>query len=506
MRIILLKIFTFLLILPICLLSQDYNIVWERLYDGFPDFEARAEPFGLIEADDGGLIIGVVAFESRIRIFKVNRDGEIIWDFYRALRSNNASPGLIKMESGEIILFAHDSEDHRNDYYLLIALNEDGEDDDRVLWERTYNFVNQEIAESQYVTSVFPAGQNQVAMLGKLSRRHGRNWRYHEFLTLFDNEGDTLYTREYNWVDRPDWIFSIEDGCYSNDNFVFTGFRTVYRFPQPSPPTGILFSTDMEFDSLTWEEFLPDFLCMGKRIINLPDDNFLICGEHLVSVENRPGWYLNGFAAKFDGEWNYLWHRVFEPEFSFSNSVIDAVHLGHGNIMISTEWCAYGAWLLVMNSDGEILDEIIDDEQYATFHRIMVTQQSEIYAVGTTRQEYRDEENRVRLARIVDADNVVSYSDLKRLSQFTLFPAYPNPFNSSFVIPFNLDVQSDVSIKLLDISGRELFDVSMDNMALGNHTFPVNTHRIIGGLPSGSYLINIRSEERSLMRRITHIE
>jgi hypothetical protein len=81
-----------------------------------------------------------------------------------------------------------------------------------------------------------------------------------------------------------------------------------------------------------------------------------------------------------------------------------------------------------------------------------------------------------------------------------LFPNYPNPFNPSTTIVFELAREQEVKILLVDVRGR-LVRVLADSMFnAGTHTLQIN----LGDLPSGTYFYQIRgrtfqSETRKLL-------
>ena len=69
--------------------------------------------------------------------------------------------------------------------------------------------------------------------------------------------------------------------------------------------------------------------------------------------------------------------------------------------------------------------------------------------------------------------------------EFLVGPNYPNPFNPSTTIPFELDEPTDVTFTVYDIMGRTISVVS-DNQSFnaGEHTLTFNAE----GLPSGIYI------------------
>ena len=85
-----------------------------------------------------------------------------------------------------------------------------------------------------------------------------------------------------------------------------------------------------------------------------------------------------------------------------------------------------------------------------------------------------------------------------RPTAFRLEQNYPNPFNTGTVISFHLSRRSHVSLRIFDISGRQV-----DRLADGE--FPAGEHRCsfqAGELPSGIYLCRLETEGGSQSRKL----
>jgi hypothetical protein len=79
----------------------------------------------------------------------------------------------------------------------------------------------------------------------------------------------------------------------------------------------------------------------------------------------------------------------------------------------------------------------------------------------------------------------------KEESKYELFQNYPNPFNPSTRITFSLKEKSFVTLKVLDILGREV-------ATLINEIKEADSHSVVfysEGLPSGIYLYKIESDK-----------
>ncbi len=66
----------------------------------------------------------------------------------------------------------------------------------------------------------------------------------------------------------------------------------------------------------------------------------------------------------------------------------------------------------------------------------------------------------------------------------TLFGAYPNPATDNTNIKLSLDKTADVTVQLMDVTGKILNTVKQSNLATGEHIIPLQT----SGLPSGNYI------------------
>jgi len=77
---------------------------------------------------------------------------------------------------------------------------------------------------------------------------------------------------------------------------------------------------------------------------------------------------------------------------------------------------------------------------------------------------------------------------------FTLFQNYPNPFNAATVIKYHLPVSGTVSLKIFDVTGREVTTLFNGLQTSGTHTLYWNGSDTEGkGVSSGVYLSVLKS-------------
>lgn len=84
--------------------------------------------------------------------------------------------------------------------------------------------------------------------------------------------------------------------------------------------------------------------------------------------------------------------------------------------------------------------------------------------------------------------------------EFSLSPAYPNPFNPITTIGYSVPVISDVNISIYDVNGRKITDLLKNNQLLkpSYHTIEWNAD----GLPSGLYFIRMTATGFSSTQKV----
>jgi len=85
---------------------------------------------------------------------------------------------------------------------------------------------------------------------------------------------------------------------------------------------------------------------------------------------------------------------------------------------------------------------------------------------------------------------------------FTLHQAYPNPFNPSTLISYDLPQDSHVSLQIFDITGRQVKTLINDHIRAGKHQVTWNADQI----SSGIYLVRLVTGEKIFNQKITYLK
>ncbi len=84
-------------------------------------------------------------------------------------------------------------------------------------------------------------------------------------------------------------------------------------------------------------------------------------------------------------------------------------------------------------------------------------------------------------------------------TEFALYPAYPNPFNPSTMISFDVPELQNVSVQIFNITGQLIETLINGNIESGKHKVLWNA----GNLPSGIYFVQLKSGDKTINQKLT---
>jgi hypothetical protein len=90
---------------------------------------------------------------------------------------------------------------------------------------------------------------------------------------------------------------------------------------------------------------------------------------------------------------------------------------------------------------------------------------------------------------VVEVQEVTALEDLITPKKFALRQNYPNPFNPATMIRYQLAKNSKISLKIYDISGREITTLIDKNQPAGEYSVNFDAR----GLASGVYIYRLQA-------------
>ena len=99
------------------------------------------------------------------------------------------------------------------------------------------------------------------------------------------------------------------------------------------------------------------------------------------------------------------------------------------------------------------------------------------------------------------------FNEKKPQENVKLADVFPNPFNSNVVVTYELQKQTDVSIGIVDLSGRLVLQEHLKGKSAGTHVYRWGGKNIAGKeYPSGVYVFSITSGGVSQSKKIAYIK
>jgi len=111
----------------------------------------------------------------------------------------------------------------------------------------------------------------------------------------------------------------------------------------------------------------------------------------------------------------------------------------------------------------------------------------------------------VQLTTSLDAPNALIDDGLVSIPEnLVLYANYPNPFNPSTTIRFDVPEAGIVNLTIYDLNGRRITTLVDENMAAGSHQVSWNGHDASGiSVASGVYIYRLQQMNRVLSRKLT---
>ncbi len=160
-----------------------------------------------------------------------------------------------------------------------------------------------------------------------------------------------------------------------------------------------------------------------------------------------------------------------------------------------------GVPVLYYHDDGEDLGIAGVKHETETYKTLVLSFPIESIG-GIAGTEYRDEFV-MRIWNWINSETDAPADVDVQPIEFSLDPVYPNPFNSSSVIPFNLDKKGKVTLSVYDLTGREVVKLINDVLPSGRHQAVLDA--AAHDLTTGLYYVKLTGSGHSAVRKMVYM-
>jgi len=156
-------------------------------------------------------------------------------------------------------------------------------------------------------------------------------------------------------------------------------------------------------------------------------------------------------------------------------------------------------WLLRTNAEGDSLWSLSFGGRRTDDCKSLVQTANGSYLLAGFTASFGDEVSDFWLVKTgPDPVSVESEPYNAHPSTFILQPAFPNPFNSTTNISFDIPHNSEVSISIYDLSGRSVATLFDNSLNTGTHNLTWDAK----DYPAGVYLCRMKAGEFAMTEKL----
>jgi hypothetical protein len=302
------------------------------------------------------------------------------------------------------------------------------------------------------------------------------------WLIRTDQNGDSLWTRIFGTtkIDWPTRLIQTSDG-----GFIITGY---------SQPNLVIIKTDSSGNEQWQKKYNGNgYYSVGGDIIELDNDGYIIVGQTQTLSGYTDLWFL-----KADSEGDTLWSVTHGgSNHDYGGIIVPTVDnnyliLGNTRSFSTGDW---DMWLLKLDSIGDtVWTKTYGSNDNEKAEDIVKASDDGFIITGTITDDNQVDKD-IFILRVnsegdtVYTTNIDRQGNIKRSKNYVR--NYPNPFNSSTVIKFNLPKKEYVSIVLFDNLGKKVKTILSQILYPGAHQVKLTSDNLSSGIYY--YIINARS-------------
>jgi hypothetical protein len=441
------------------------DILWEKSYT--PDLHVnRVGSVNVEQTFDGGYIIASTVDEEAIWLIKTDVSGDTIWTKI----INGGELGGKRIGYGEFLQetkddgFIFTGQTADDDNLWLIKTNQAGD----TLWTKTLFGYNG--------TTVIQTSEGGY-LIGAQN-----DWSGDDIVLIKTNSfGDTLWTKTYflnGYTEGNSYIRNIIET--NEGEYILSGaINETWGNDQ-----AFLIKTNSSGDTLWTKQFID-----GEWWINFvretSDGGYIIAGAREYGDDKWETWL---YKADSSGKKN--WEIIiWEGE----DGGAELVHeLLNGDYICSVNkykesYPNSDIWIIRINQNGDTLSTKLFLEN-VDFRRIKFTSDGGFIGLSVV-ERYTPRLRLIKTAPVITGFENSIKTDLPKI--FTLQKNYPNPFNPSTTIEFDLPKASDVRIEVYNIAGQKVQTLLNEKKPAGSHQVEFNADN----LSSGVYFYKIEAGE-----------
>ncbi|MDD2889289.1 MAG: T9SS type A sorting domain-containing protein [bacterium] len=313
------------------------------------------------------------------------------------------------------------------------------------------------------------------------------------WLIKTDSVGDTLWTKVFDRNTTTDYAKSVQQT--TDNGYVLVG---------NSEEDVWLVKTDSLGDSLWTKVYGDSCKEYGNSVQQTFDNGYIIAGTKYpygAGNNNSKAWLI-----KTDSAGDTLWTKILGGDsIDNGNSVQETFDKGY---IITGGTYSYGAghmdvWLIKTDINGDTLWTKTFGGLYLDYGKSVQQTKDGGYIITGVTDVYPGITNSNVFLIKTDSLGKIGIEEENQISKIKYqISTYPNPFRQSTLISYKLPIKEKVSIKLYDISGRNIRTLIDEEKTPGSYKIKLSTQK----LEMGIYFIKFLSGNYKETKKLTLIK
>lgn len=455
--------------------AQPPDTLWTRVIGG----ESREDYATIIETPDGGFLLNYDSIVDSnlyyIDVFvqKLTELGELVWSVRLGGMENDLDTRMAMDENGQAMIAYLSRPDYNGECYPLrvVKLSLSGD----VLQSHLFCLYYE---SRPFGICRLPDGRYIVGVFRNLSPAMPDGFG----LLFLNDDGDSLDFRDFPNVEDQILRDAFSVFAASDGRIAVVGASADYQHDPPYHwPNPFLFALDSNGDSL-WERVYPigtrAFSCDETHdrgfVIAIRDSNSISQSNLKVVRTDELGYIV--WDRSFGGDGMDIAYRAIECA---DSSIV--VH-GSKSDPVLNDQCL----LIKLSPDGDSLWSVIyGGERREHVQRSNLSQTSDGGYITTQFSNSfggSDQNFDVWVVRFDSDGSPVAERYAPSTPRELQVSAYPNPFNSSTTISFDLPSSSRVTLRIHNISGQRVTELTDNAFTAGHHQVEFDASYLTSGI------------------------
>ena len=476
----------------------------EGLQNTLPFFERIFGPAeggnlrSIKETPDGGYIL-VGSTENPdeevndIYIVKTDQFGATEWTktIEDEDRSQNASEIILSDDDHYIVLGGTTDDNSDKSDFMLLKLDLSGE----IVWEKTYDGSRDDNSRSLVKTSdggyllvgdsdSFNDGSNKDIYIVKVDQNGEEQW-----YKTYGGDGGESARQVINTNDGGFAIIGDTDSKGAGDQNIW------------------LLKLDSNADHQWDQTYGSTIRAGGYDVAEFPNgEGYAIAGYSIENEDNARDMFLVTTDKQGNEKWKRAYDGVRYQDRATNVLIVDdgIIIAGNMEVIIAPPNQYSDIFLIKTDFDGnEIWREQFGGEKGESASEMILNSDNHIVITGATTSYGNN--SRVYFLNLSDRGNYLGLSDKIDAilpDDFIIISNYPNPFNSSTNISYQIKNDSRVVLNIYDILGHKIQKLLDINQNAGHHSFKWDAN----GLAAGTYFLEVKTENQSLIKKMMYLK